>query len=174
MQPIESTGNRLRKRVSRKHSISVCTNMNGPNTRIKPTPYCGSSSTFFKRVFQAQYGVGLWVTLCVKKMRSELRNKLISVALEWQERYGIAPQITTPLSEFDAAMMVGFSETEYSHFMQDKTAVSKGSDFVFSGIRYQVKGNRPSGKPGSKITMVPRQRIMNGMFLSGLCMTKII
>ncbi len=85
-----------------------------------------------------------------------LREKLIQVALEWQDRYGVAPQITTPLSEYDAAILVGMSDDEYSHFMQDKTAVSKGSDFVFRGIRYQVKGNRPSGKPGSKITMVPK------------------
>ena len=89
-------------------------------------------------------------------MSSPLRDKLVSIALEWQERYGIAPQITTPISEFDAAMLVGFSEHEYSEYMQDKTAVGKGSDFVCKGVRYQVKGNRPSGKPGSKITMVPK------------------
>ena len=40
--------------------------------------------------------------------------------------------------------------------MQDKTAVAKGSDFEYRGTRYQIKGNRPSGKPGSKITMVPK------------------
>jgi hypothetical protein len=85
-----------------------------------------------------------------------LREQLIQVALEWQDRYGVAPQITTPISEYDAAILVGMSDDEYSHFMQDKTAVSKGSDFVHKGIRYQVKGNRPSGKPGSKITMVPK------------------
>ena len=89
-------------------------------------------------------------------MNSPLRDKLIAVALEWQERYGIAPQITTPISEHDAAMLVGFPEHEYSNFMQDKTAVGEGSDFVYRGIRYQVKGNRPSGKPGSRITMVPK------------------
>ncbi len=85
-----------------------------------------------------------------------LRKKLIDVALEWQERFGVSPQITTPISEYDAAMLVGMSEDEYSDYMQDKTAVNKGSDFVFKGIRYQVKGNRPSGKPGSFITMVPK------------------
>jgi len=89
-------------------------------------------------------------------MSSILRDKLVSVALEWQKNYGVAPQITTPLSEYDAAMMIGFPEHEYSAFMQDKTAVGKGSDFIYKGIRYQIKGNRPSGKPGSKITMVPK------------------
>lgn len=85
-----------------------------------------------------------------------IRNKLVKVALEWQEKYGIAPQITTPLSEYDAAMLVGMSDKDYSAFMQDKTAVSKGSDFIFKGVRYQVKGNRPSGKRGSKVTLVPK------------------
>jgi len=89
-------------------------------------------------------------------MTNTLRDKLVKVALEWQEQYGIAPQITTPVSEYDAAMLIGFPEKEYSAHMQDKTAVSKGSDFTYKGIRYQVKGNRPSGKPGSRITKVPK------------------
>ena len=87
---------------------------------------------------------------------SNLRRRLIDVALEWQDRFGVAPQITTPVSEYDAAMLVGMPEDEYSKYMQDKTAVAKGSDFAFSGVQYQVKGNRPSGKPGSRITMVPK------------------
>lgn len=89
-------------------------------------------------------------------MNNVLREKLVSVALEWQDRYGIAPQITSPLSEYDAAMLIGFPEQEYSDHMQDKTAVGKGSDFVYKGVHYQIKGNRPSGKPGSRITMVPK------------------
>ena len=89
-------------------------------------------------------------------MPNHLREDLIEVALEWQERYGVAPQITTPLSEYDAAMLVGMPDDKYSEFMQEKTAVAKGSDFEYAGIRYQVKGNRPSGKPGSRISMVPK------------------
>ncbi|MBR6367305.1 MAG: hypothetical protein IKR89_02930 [Bacteroidaceae bacterium] len=52
--------------------------------------------------------------------------------------------------------LIGMSESEYSEYMQDKTAVSKGSDFVFKNIRYQVKANRPSGKKGSFVTKVPK------------------
>jgi hypothetical protein len=33
-----------------------------------------------------------------------------------------------------------------------RTAVSKGHDFTYNGLRYQVKANRPSGKPGSPVT----------------------
>ena len=37
--------------------------------------------------------------------------------------------------------------------MQRITAVQKGHDFVFNGARYQVKDRRPSGKPGSFVTL---------------------
>ena len=85
-----------------------------------------------------------------------LRNNLVDVALQWQEKYGVAPSITSAVSEYDAAMLVGMKESEYSEYMKDKTAVSKGADFVFKNIRYQVKGNRPSGKKGSFVTKVPK------------------
>ncbi len=87
---------------------------------------------------------------------SMLRKRLVEVALEWQEKFGVSPSITSSLSEYDAAMLVGMTESEYSEYMKPKTAVSKGTDFMFNGIRYQVKANRPSGKPGSYVTMVPK------------------
>ncbi|MNV84566.1 hypothetical protein D3C71_1784480 [compost metagenome] len=40
--------------------------------------------------------------------------------------------------------------------MRGATAVQKGYDFRYQGKRYQVKGNRPSGKPGSYVTWVPK------------------
>ena len=85
-----------------------------------------------------------------------LRDKLVDIALQWQASFGIAPSITSSISEYDAAMLVGMSEKEYSDYMRDKTAVAKGTDFVYRNIRYQVKANRPSGKKGSKVTMVPK------------------
>ena len=89
-------------------------------------------------------------------MTEQLRNKLVEIALQWQERYGVAPSITSTISEYDAAMLLGMSENDYSAYMKDKTAVNKGSDFVFNNTRYQVKANRPSGKKGSFVTMVPK------------------
>ena len=85
-----------------------------------------------------------------------LRDELVKIALQWQEKFGVAPSITSTISEYDAAMLVGMSENEYSDYMKDKTAVIKGSDFVFKNTRYQVKANRPSGKKGSFVTMVPK------------------
>jgi len=89
-------------------------------------------------------------------MEKTLREKLAEIALQWQANFGVAPSITSAISEYDAAMLVGMSEREYSDYMKDKTAVSKDADFVYRGIRYQVKANRPSGKPGSFVTMVPK------------------
>ncbi len=85
-----------------------------------------------------------------------IRNKLVDTALQWQEIFGVGPSITSAISEYDAALLVGMTESEYSEYMKDKTAVHKGSDFVFNNQRYQVKANRPSGKPGSKVTIVPK------------------
>lgn len=85
-----------------------------------------------------------------------LREELVDIALRWQTCFGVAPSITSAVSEYDAAMIVGMSESEYSEYMKDKTAVSKGADFVFKNTRYQVKANRPSGKKGSFVTMVPK------------------
>ena len=65
-------------------------------------------------------------------------------------------------TEYDAAMLVGMSEKEYSDYMRDKTAVAKKQIF-YKNVRYQVKANRPSGKKGSFVTMIAKTRqITNG------------
>jgi hypothetical protein len=33
-----------------------------------------------------------------------LRDRLVAAALEWQDRFAVAPSITSALSEYDAAM----------------------------------------------------------------------
>jgi hypothetical protein len=88
----------------------------------------------------------------------DIRQKLISTALEWQQRFGVAPAITSALSEYDATILVGCPEEDYSRYMQDKTAVARGADFVHNGKRYQVKACRPSGKQGSRVTNVPKAK----------------
>ncbi|MEP6390887.1 MAG: hypothetical protein ABJ056_13280 [Halioglobus sp.] len=87
-----------------------------------------------------------------------LRQTLVETALAWQKRYGVAPAITSTISELDAARLVGMSDEEYSEYMQDKTAVSRGHDFIHDGLRYQIKAHRPSGKPGSRITNAGKAR----------------
>lgn len=83
-----------------------------------------------------------------------LRQQIVDAALAWEARFGNAPQITTVLSEYDAAMLVGMTEEQYSAAMVGATSVQRGYDFKHQGRRYQVKGNRPSGKPRSSVTWV--------------------
>lgn len=85
---------------------------------------------------------------------SDLRRRLVAVALEAERAFANAPSVTTAVSEYDAPMLIGLSEAQYSRSMQGLTAAQKGYDFKFGESRYQVKGNRPSGKPGSRITKV--------------------
>ncbi len=95
----------------------------------------------------------------------DLRDQLVDLALRWEQAFGNAPHITAALSEFDAAQLVGFSMDEYSAGMRAATAVQRGFDFQFGGKRYQVKANRPSGKPGSVVTLVPKARNFDWDFL---------
>jgi hypothetical protein len=81
---------------------------------------------------------------------NELRNRLVATALEWQGAFGVAPAITSVLSEFDAAMLVGCALDSYCGDGAARTAVSRGHDFISNGLRYQVKANRPSGKPEAR------------------------
>lgn len=83
-----------------------------------------------------------------------LRARLVDVALDWERAFGNAPAITSVVSEYDAARLVGMTDEEYSAAMRGRTAVQRGDDFVYRGVRYQVKANRPSGKPGSPVTIV--------------------
>ena len=64
-----------------------------------------------------------------------LRDKLVDIALQWQANFGVAPSITSSISEYDAAILIGMSEKEYSDYMRYKTAVAKGTDFVYKFIK---------------------------------------
>jgi hypothetical protein len=87
---------------------------------------------------------------------ADLRVRLVEIALRWQERFGVAPTVTSALSELDAALLVGMTEDEYCADCSSRTAVTRGSDFSYHGCRYQVKANRPSGRKGSFVTLVGR------------------
>lgn len=87
-----------------------------------------------------------------------LRLNLVETAMKWEWLYGNAPSITSAISEFDAAMLVGFSAEDYSKHMQGMTSVQRGYDFIYEGSRYQVKANRPSGKKWSFVTLVPKAK----------------
>lgn len=88
---------------------------------------------------------------------ADLRRRLVDVALEWEEHFGVAPAITCSISELDAALLVGMPAKMYCIAGPSRTAVSRDIDFIFAGVRYQVTANRPSGKPGSTVTLVSQK-----------------
>jgi hypothetical protein len=79
---------------------------------------------------------------------AELRTQLVEASLEWEKYLGVAPSVTSAISELDASGLVGMKEDEYraSNAGTNRTAVTRGTDFIFNGVRYQVTANRPSGK----------------------------
>jgi hypothetical protein len=91
-------------------------------------------------------------------MSSDIRARLVRVALDWQRLFGVAPAITSAISEYDASILVGMTEKEYCQSCKDRTAVTPGYDFEHNECRYQVKANRPSGRPGSLVTLVGKAR----------------
>jgi len=93
-----------------------------------------------------------------------LRNDLIQVAVEWERVYGNAPAITGTLAKYDAAMLVGCSEEEYRRQAALHSVVAPGHDFEHAGKRYKVKANRPSGRPGSMVTLVNKPRDLDWDF----------
>jgi len=86
------------------------------------------------------------------------RDRLVEIALEWERLFGVAPSITGAISEYDAACLIGHTDDTFGVACAGRTSVSRGHDFVLEGLRYQVKANRPSGKPGSFVTLVGKAK----------------
>ena len=84
----------------------------------------------------------------------KLRDLLVQISLEWERRFAVAPQITVSVAKYDAAKLVGTSLKVGKGRKESDTAVTNGVDFRKDNIFYQVKSNRPSGKLGSKVTLV--------------------
>src|SRR5262245_54644483 len=89
---------------------------------------------------------------------NDLRQQLVGLALEWERRFGVSPAITGAVSEFDAALLIGHSAESLALDCIGRTAVTRGTDFCHRGLRYQVKASRPSGKPGSLVTLVAKAK----------------
>jgi hypothetical protein len=59
----------------------------------------------------------------------ELRAALVAIGLEWERRYGVAPAMTSAISEYDAARLVGHSAESLALDCLGRTAVARGLDF---------------------------------------------
>ena len=68
-----------------------------------------------------------------------LRDHLVKSTLEWREKYGSAPHITSTISEYDAARLIGMSEEEYAQRTIDSR---RRFNFIYKKKRYQVHGTR--------------------------------
>jgi len=103
------------------------------------------------------------------KRAVQLRERLVKLALDWQAHLGVAPSVTSAISELDAAILLSGG---VSCLDKGRSAVTKGVDFVFKKTRYQVKANRPSGREGSKPTKVSKPREINWDALVWICYTE--
>ena len=54
---------------------------------------------------------------------NDLRRQLVEAALEWERTFGIAPSITSALSEHDAACLIGCPDAEFCAGRAQMTAV---------------------------------------------------
>lgn len=88
---------------------------------------------------------------------ARFRERLVRIAIEWEDYFGVAPRITSAISELDAARLVGMKEKQFCADGRSRTAVTKDLDFEHNGLRYQITANRPSGKKGSFVTLVGRK-----------------
>ena len=79
-----------------------------------------------------------------------IRSRLIALALEWERAFGAAPQITTAVSEYDGAFLVGHSDETYADDCLGRAAVSRGSDFSYRGRAY---GGLRTGDYGNRREM---------------------
>lgn len=78
----------------------------------------------------------------------DLRRRLVQVSLDWECHLGIAPSITSAISELDAAvLLVGMDEKDYCSYGCLHTAVTKDVDFIYKTF---VIKSRPIGRAGRR------------------------
>jgi len=79
-----------------------------------------------------------------KAKRSKFVKDFLKSVLELEKKFGITSRITGGLGEYDAAMQLGFSEKEYSDYMEKVAPVRADYDFEYKGKKYQVKAHHPA------------------------------
>ncbi|MBF0614308.1 MAG: hypothetical protein G8237_11125 [Magnetococcales bacterium] len=83
------------------------------------------------------------------------RDALITIALGWEERYGLSPLDLPVIAARDAALLVGMSDERYSLHMQDRVFPAPNDvNFIYNKNRYIVRCVRYS--PTTDSAHVPR------------------
>ena len=61
------------------------------------------------------------------------KDSLVNEALKWESKFTVMPQVTSAISEYDAALLVGHTDETYAEEMKKQTPVTKGRDFIYNG-----------------------------------------
>lgn len=89
------------------------------------------------------------------EQRRRTRDNLVSLALEWEERYGLLPLQASVIAARDAALLVGMSDERYSLHMQDRVVPAPSDvDFIYNKQRYIVRCARRG--PGAEKVYVSK------------------
>ncbi|MBF0417814.1 MAG: hypothetical protein HQL86_06160 [Magnetococcales bacterium] len=87
--------------------------------------------------------------------RRRTRDNLISLAMEWEDRYGLLPIQSSVIAARDAALLVGMSDERYSLHMQDRVVPAPNDvDFIYNKQRYIVRCARIA--PGTEKVYVSK------------------
>lgn len=71
--------------------------------------------------------------------KENLRDCLVAVTLEWERVFGVAPTITSAVSEYDAACLVGHTDESYGEVCVGRTDVTRGCDFILTGFGIRLR-----------------------------------
>ncbi|MEO5345790.1 MAG: hypothetical protein H7834_05350 [Magnetococcus sp. YQC-9] len=86
--------------------------------------------------------------------RRRSRDALITLALAWEERYGLPPLQLSVIAARDAALLVGMSDERYSLHMQDRVVPAPSDvDFIFNKNKYVVRSVRRTS--GGELLFIP-------------------
>ncbi|MBF0212150.1 MAG: hypothetical protein HQM00_01155 [Magnetococcales bacterium] len=87
------------------------------------------------------------------------RDALATIALGWEERYGLSPLDLSVIAARDAALLVGMSDERYSLHMQDRVFPAPSDvDFIYNKKKYVVRSVRQSPTSDAhQVAKVPAQ-----------------
>ncbi|MEO5330417.1 MAG: hypothetical protein H7839_00210 [Magnetococcus sp. YQC-5] len=74
---------------------------------------------------------------------NRIRDNLVSVALEWQDKYGVSPVNLNVIAGWDAAILAGMSDEDYASYQMERKYQSlREVDFVYHRQKILVKAFR--------------------------------
>ncbi len=93
----------------------------------------------------------------------KLRDRLVAVTLEWERVFGVVPSITSAVSEYDAACLVGHTDEGYGKACAGRTAVTRGCVSFSTGFGIRLRRIVRAVSPAHSLPLSSRQVITNGI-----------